>query len=191
MLVRIFPVFFLMASVLALSGCGVMVGAGAAIGVTAMEERGLETASRDTKIEAQIINAWFNKNQKYVITAGVEVYNGRVLLTGTVENADVRADLVRLAWTIADVKEVINELQESSGTSTLAGDTWITTQIKAKITFDRDILAINYKIETVSGIVYLIGTAQNQAELDRVIGHARGISYVKNVISHVRIKGKV
>jgi osmotically-inducible protein OsmY len=191
MLVHIFPAFFLLASVLALGGCGVVVGAGAAVGVTAMEDRGLEAASRDTNIEAQIINAWFNKNQKYVITAGVEVYNGRVLLTGAVDNANVRADLVRLAWTIADVKEVINEIQESSDKSNLAGDTWITTQIKAKITFDRNILAINYKIETVSGIVYLIGTAQNQAELDRVIGHARGISYVTNVISHVRIKGKV
>ena len=191
MSMRVFPAFLLLASLLALGGCGVVVGAGAAVGVTAMEERGLEGASRDTKIEAQIISAWFDKDKNMVVKAGVEVYEGRVLLTGAVDDANLRADLVRLAWTVPDVKEVINEIQNSSRQTNLARDTWITTQIKAKITFDREVLAINYKIETVGGIVYFIGIAQNQAELDRVIGHARGITYVKNVISHVRVKGKV
>ena len=71
----------------------------------------------------------------------------------------------------------------------IARDTWITTQLKSKLTFDQDVLAINYAIETVNGVVYLIGIAQNQAELERVVGHARDIEYVRNVITHVRVKG--
>jgi osmotically-inducible protein OsmY len=56
------------------------------------------------------------------------------------------------------------------------------------MTFDKKILAINYSIETVNGIVYLIGIAQNQEELDRVIAHARAIDYVRQIKSHVRVK---
>ncbi len=48
---------------------------------------------------------------------------------------------------------------------------------------------MNYSIETVNGVVYLIGVAQSQEELDRVINHARQISYVRRIVSHVRIKG--
>ena len=50
-------------------------------------------------------------------------------------------------------------------------------------------MAINYSIETVAGTVYLIGVAQNGVELEKVIDHARGLSYVRKIISHVRIKG--
>ena len=67
-------------------------------------------------------------------------------------------------------------------------DGWVTAQLQSKITFDKDVLAINYSIETVSGTVYLIGIAKSQREVDRVIAHARSLGYVKRVISHVRIK---
>ena len=71
-----------------------------------------------------------------------------------------------------------------------AQDAWITTQLKSKLTFDREIMAINYVLETVRGTVYLIGIAQNQAELDRVIAHIGAVKHVTNVISHVRLKKK-
>ena len=60
--------------------------------------------------------------------------------------------------------------------------------MKTKITFDKKILAINFSIETVNGIVYLIGIAQDQDELDRILAHGRGIDYVRWIISHVRVK---
>ena len=103
----------------------------------------------------------------------------------------MQADAVRLAWKVIGVKEVINEIQvtSDSGVIDLARDSWITTQLKSKLTLDNKVLAINYVIETVNGIVYLIGIAQNQGELDRVIAHSRTISYVRQVISHVRVKG--
>ena len=111
------------------------------------------------------------------------------MLTGVVEAEKMRADAVGLAWKTGNVKAVLNEI--SIGSSSLMGtakDTWITTQLISKMTFDKDILAINYSVETVAGTVYLIGIAQNQAELDRLIAHARGVGYVRKVISHVRIK---
>ncbi len=66
-------------------------------------------------------------------------------------------------------------------------DTTITTKLRARLTGDRNVSGINYSIETVHGTVYLMGTALDRAELDRVIAHARDISGVKNVVSYVRI----
>ena len=177
---------------LLLGGCvGVAVGAGATAGVAAYQERGIEAAAIDLNLEAQIVNLWLQKDEMLTLKLGVEAYESRILLTGVVEDPEMRADAVRLAWKVIGVKEVINEIQvtSDSGIVDLARDSWITTQLKSKLTLDNKVLAINYAIETVNGIVYLIGIAQNQDELDRVIAHSRTISYVRRVISHVRVKG--
>ena len=174
-----------------LSGCaGTVVGGGVAAGVAAYQERGFEGAARDLKVQAAITELWFNHDHTFVIRLGLDVYEGRALLTGAVDDAKVRADAVRLAWKAAGVKEVINEIQvtDAGGPLVLARDSWITTQLVSRITFDETILAINYDVETVTGTVYLIGIAQDQDELDRVKDHARTIAYVQKIISHVRVK---
>ncbi len=90
---------------------------------------------------------------------------------------------------IALADEVINEIEvkDKSSLTDSAQDIWIATQLKAKILIDSEVSSINYSIETVNGIVYLIGIAQNQAELDRVTNHARNIRYVEKVVSYVRL----
>ena len=102
---------------------------------------------------------------------------------------DMRAEAVRLTWEVTGVKDVINEIQIKSGEGIqdFAYDTWITTKLSAQLTFDTDVYSINYEIETVNGVVYIIGIAQNQAELDRVLTHANDIERVRRVISHVRV----
>lgn len=175
-----------------LSGCaGVVVGAGATTGVAAYQERGIEGVAKDLQIESRIIGNWFQFEHTLPTKVSVEVYEGRALLTGAVSDPKIRADAVRLAWKALEVKEVLNEIQVTGPGDIFdfARDSWITTQLKSKITFDENILAINYVIETVNGIVYLIGIAQDQAELDRVIAHGRNLKRVKKIISHVRLKG--
>ena len=68
-------------------------------------------------------------------------------------------------------------------------DTWVSTQLRTKLLLDRDIRALNYNVETVNGVIYLIGIAQNELELERVTNHARTIENVEKVISHVRVVG--
>lgn len=174
-----------------LSGCaGVVVGGAAAVGTAAYSERGVEGATTDLKIATAIRASYLEKDEMLPIKIGIEVYEGRVLLTGIASSEQMRADAVRLAWKASGVKEVLNEIQLAGGGATeTARDSWITAQLKTAITFDKDIMAVNYSIETVNGVIYLIGIAQSKAELDRVIAHARTIDYVKNVVSHVRIKG--
>lgn len=173
-----------------LSGCaGVVIGGGAAVGTAAYQERGVRGVARDlataTKLRTQLLDA----GEAYVTGVGVEVYEGRVLLTGTLEKEAMRAAAVKLAWKTEGVKDVINEIQiGQSSLRDMARDSWITAQLQTKITFDKKILAINFSIETVNGIVYLIGIAQDQGELDRILAHGRGIDYVRRIISHVRVK---
>ena len=187
---RIIAAIFL-AMILAsgLSGCGVVVGVGAATGIAAYQERGVEGAANDLKIEIRILDKWLEKDSTMVRKLGIEVYESRVLLTGFAVNEKMRAEAIRLTWQAVGVKEVLNEIQLESDKkeTSLARDSWITTQLKSKITFDENIYAVNYFIETVNGVVYLLGVAQNQNELDLVKAHARGLNYVRRVISHVRI----
>lgn len=175
----------------ALSGCASAVIGGAAVtGVAAYQERGVGGAANDTRLEAAIVNEWFQYDHTLPTKVSAEVYNARVLLTGAVTDKQVTADAVRLAYKVDGVQNVINEVQQVPATDFLdtARDTWISTRLRAAITFDSDIYAINYALETVNGVVYLIGTAQSADELARVTAHANALDYVHKVVSHVTIK---
>jgi osmotically-inducible protein OsmY len=174
-----------------LQGCvGAVIGAGATAGTAAMEERGIAGVTDDTALRLRINGLLSDKDERLWRKVGLQVYMGRVLLTGFVETEEMRAEAVRLAWEADGVKEVINEIQidDSGGASGFARDTWITTQLKSALLFDKQVSSINYSIETVGGTVYVIGLAQDRAELDRVLNHARGMSYVKKVVNYVQIK---
>jgi osmotically-inducible protein OsmY len=175
----------------ALSGCvGMVIGAGATAGVAASEERGLEGATQDARIRVEINEAWFRHNVDMYSKVTLAISEGRVLLTGTVPTEPVREDAIRLTWQVAGVREVYNELlvSESSGVIDGARDLRIQQEIKSRMLFDKQISNINYTVDVTDGAVYLLGIAQSDTELNRVIGHAREVSAVKNVISYVRLK---
>jgi len=166
-----------------LSGCvGAAVGAGASVATAASEERGLNNAARDLAIRTRINALWLEHSDT----------EGRVLLTGSVPTQKLRLDAVRLAWQAAGVKEVINEIQvtTSGGISGFARDSWISAKLKTRLTLDNQVVSINYSIDTVGGTVYLMGIAQNAAELERVRNHARQIKYVRRIVSHVIMKNE-
>ena len=173
-----------------LSGCvSMVVGSAASIGVAGMEERPLKVHAKDIAITAKIRYNLIEASEKFITSVGVEVYEGKALITGVVENEEMRAQALKLIWKTDGVKDVYNELQVGDiRIRNIMKDGWVTAQLQSKITFDKDVLAINYSIETVSGTVYLIGISNSQREVDRVIAHARSLGYVKRVISHVRIK---
>ena len=174
-----------------LQGCvRAVIGAGATVGTAAMEERGIAGVTDDAALRIRLNGLFSGKDERLWRKVGLQVYMGRVLLTGAVETEDMRAEAVRLAWSAEGVKEVINEMQiaQSGGATGFARDTWITTQLKSALLFDKDVSSINYSVESVGGTVYLIGLAQDRAELNRVMNHARGMSYVKKVVNYVQIK---
>ncbi|MBI4968745.1 MAG: BON domain-containing protein [Rhodospirillales bacterium] len=181
------------ALLLALAGCtplGAAVGAGASVGVAAVEERGLGGAIDDAKIRLDINHLWFQHDLEMYRQVTLAITEGRVLLTGTVDKPEYRLDAVRLAWQAAGVRTVINEIQVSdqTGFADLATDLKIANQLRSKLLFDKAINNVNYTIDSVNSVVYLMGIAQNQAEIDRVVGHAREVPHVKRIANHVLLK---
>ncbi len=178
---------------LSAGGCtpvGVAAG-GAAVGVTAAQsEKGFRRSVADTEIRIAINDLWFQADEEMFRKVNLQVQEGRVLLSGNVRLPEQRVEAVRLAWQAPGVREVINEIEvsDTSGLSNLARDTWISTQLKSTLLFDKDVSSIDYSIETVNQVIYLMGVAQSQAELDRVIGHAKDISYVRRVVSYVLLR---
>lgn len=182
--------FLLLACPFLLGGCaGALVGAGATAGIAAAQEGGVKRAWSDAQIQAEINKLWFEYDVDTFAKLDLTVNQGRVLITGVVQNPEARVEAVRLAWKPKGVKQVINEIRvaKSEGITGFARDTWITSRLRAAITFNRDIQSINYSIETVQGTVYLMGAAQNQRELNRVIEIARTIPDVKQVVSYVKV----
>ena len=154
------------------------------------EERSFNNFVTDTIIVAQLKNTYFNNNEKIFFNVSVEVTEGRVLLTGSVEQIDERIEATKLAWSIEGVNEVINEIQinNDEGILDYTDDLIMKTKINAKLLLNKDILNLNYSVEVVNGIVYLIGIVQSQEELNSVINISENTYGVENVISYVRLK---
>lgn len=181
----------LLASATILSGCiPVAVTAGAAAGIAAGKDGGIGGELEDAKIGAAINDAWFKKSTSMFAKLHLTVEQGNVLITGVVQNPEDRVEAVRLAWAVEGVKKVINEIQiaDDEGASGYLKDKWIGTQLRAKLTVNRDVSALNYSIEVVRGVVYLMGVARSQSELNEVVDVARNINYVQNVVSYVRVQ---
>lgn len=183
----------LTAGALLLAACtpaGVAIGAGASAGVAASEERGIKGAGNDALIRVSINEAWFKDDFDTFNRLNLQIYEGRVLLSGRVPD-QTRADkAVALAWQAEDVREVINEIEisESGGFEDFANDTLINARLDSELLFDGEVSSIDYSTRSVAGTVYLLGVAQDRAELDRVFRIARDIPNVKRVISHVIMK---
>lgn len=177
---------------LTLQGCtplGMATGAGAMVGVSAAKEGGISQSAKDFWISTQISDLWFRYNVDTFRKLDVTVQQGRVLITGVVQDPEHRVEAVRLAWQPEGVKQVINEIRVagSGGIASFLTDKWITTQIRTKITLNKEVQSINYTIDTVQGTVYLMGVSHSQAETNAIIEIARGISNVQQVVSYIRL----
>jgi osmotically-inducible protein OsmY len=192
MVSKILSVISIIAPSLILQGCVpvAVVGAGALVGSSAVEERGIGKIVSDTSIRTAINAAWFDYDPQISEMVELSVREGKVLLTGQIDTVQRQIDAVRLVWTVEGVREVIDETKigEGSGFGAYASDAWITAKLKTSLMFEGEIHSINYTLKTVDGVVYLMGIAQNQRELDRILEITRSISGVKNIVNYVRLK---
>jgi osmotically-inducible protein OsmY len=175
---------------LVLAACtpaGVVVGGAASAGVAASEERGIKGAANDTLIRVAINEAWVKEDFDTFNRLELQIYEGRVLVSGRVPDQALADKAIQSAWSPKGVREVINEIEisEGGGIKDFANDTLINARLDADLLFDGDVDSINYSTRAIGGTVYLLGVAQDRAELDRVFRIARDIPNVKRVISHV------
>lgn len=175
-----------------ISGCvPLLVGAGTETAVVIAQERSpghaIDDASILLKIKAKFLQQADKDMFKHV---EVKVVEGSVLLTGNVEKPESQVEAVRLTWQVDGVKEVINEItvNDKAGFMNYARDVLISNQIRLRLIAAKDVHSINYSVLTVNQVVYLMGIAQDQAELDIVANIASTTNYVQKVVSYVRLK---
>jgi osmotically-inducible protein OsmY len=113
-----------------------------------------------------------------------------VLLTGRVPKEEWRDAAVKGAWRADGVKEVYNEIEVGPDTHFMdeARDTVISSRLRGDLIADGKVKSINMTVKTEDGVVYVIGSARSQDELDRVTNYARNIPNVRRVVSYVRIR---
>ncbi len=184
---------FLASLALSLASCStpaMLASGGATAGVAVAQERGPGAAIDDNAIAAGINQRWLSYDWRIFRDVSTSISEGRVMLTGEVARQEDKDMAAKLTWEVADVRQVYNEIEVTNdgGAIDYVRDTWISTQLKTDITFDSKIRAINYDIVTVDGIVFLLGIAQDQDEIDRIMQYARNVHYVRGVVSHVLLK---
>ena len=129
------------------------------------------------------------KNQDLFFDVTTNVYEGRVMLTGSVKTARERQRAGALVNGLRGVRAVYNELQitDKGGFKNTANDVWISTKIRAKMVAAKNVKSINFRWQTVNGIVYLIGRASDKAEFDQVLALIKDTEHVTRVVEHVAV----
>ncbi|MEL7487484.1 MAG: BON domain-containing protein, partial [Pseudomonadota bacterium] len=120
----------------------------------------------------------------------ITIYEGRLLLTGTMRSEDGRKRLIANAWKADNVRQVIDEIFIGDKTPIGQGlsDSRIDQAINAKLLTDRGIASADYKIAVSGGVVFVLGVARDEVALNRALNHARSTAGVKKVVSHVLYK---
>jgi len=185
--------FYLFLIIMSISGCaGTLVGGAASIGLASVQERSIKDAAIDLKLEIQIQEKLFRTSSGKLFTnVGVTILEQRVLLVGNVESQKLRDLASTISWSISPkIKDVLNELTIGESTSLVseAKDARISLSLSGLLLGDAEISDINFSHSVSKQIIFLIGIAQDNNELDKVIHHARTVKGVKKVISHLILK---
>ncbi len=171
-----------------LSGCVAAAATGIFAGVSAArQERTVGAAIDDVRIKTAVTVRLAGAAASNFLNVSTTVIEGRVLMTGRVDDPEERLDATRIAWGVEGVRRVDNEIEitDSAGLLNRPRDIFIRTEIAADLLTDAAIKDINYTIDVVNGVVYITGVGQNQAEADRVIARAsrfRGVKRVENFV---------
>jgi len=166
---------------------GTLVGGGAVLTRSVLEERTTLAALDDTAIELGVNTRLGNHSGELFRDVSVDVKEGEVVLTGSVPQAEDRVAAAEAAWSTPGVSAVTDALtvSEDSGSGAYWRDVRIANELRYALLTDLDVRSINYTVSAIDSVVHLTGIARSRAELSRVIELARGVEGVTKVVSHV------
>ena len=168
----------------------VIIGGATSTGMVIVQERSSKQAAIDILIKAKIEEAMFSDDyDKLFSKVRVLVYESRVLLVGTVVEENIKEKADQISWNTKNVKEVANYI--TIGKNDLIDyvkDTRISLELRAKMLTDKEVSEVNFSVTTENRILYLVGIAQNNKELNKVIRHASNIAGVKKIVNLIKLK---
>ena len=180
---------FLLLVVVFLPGC-VGVGSKGIFGTgvsIAFDPRSVGTQIDDSIMQKNIITRMVLLDKKYVLSVNSKVLDGRIFLTGKVDNPEDKLKLTKLAWETDGVRSVRNDLKvrEEFNFKQSAKDLLITSQLRTALVFNKEIKASNYQIDTYKKKIYIYGIAFSQKEKEQVVEEAKEILDVQDVIASI------
>tara|TARA_Y100001935_G_scaffold236083_1_gene220495 strand:- start:607 stop:1170 length:564 start_codon:yes stop_codon:yes gene_type:complete len=172
-----------------LSGCvGVsskgLFGTGVSV---AFDPRSVGTQIDDSIMQKNLSARILLLDKKYLFSINSKVLDGRIFLTGKVEDPEEKLKLTKMAWETDGVRSVRNDIKvkEEFNFKQSAKDILITSQLRTALIMNKNIKATNYQIDTYKKKIYLYGIAITSNEKEDVLDEAKKIKDVKDVIASI------
>ena len=183
---KILLIFFLS---LILSGCAGVASKGIfGTGVSvAFDPRSVGTQIDDSIMQKNLTTRMILLDKKYIVSVKTKVLDGRIFLTGKIDDLEDKLRLTKLAWETDGVRSVRNDIKvkEEFNFQQSAKDILITSQLRTALILNKEIKATNYQIDTYKKKIFIYGIALTPDEKDEVIKEAQEILDVKDVIASI------
>lgn len=185
---RLFIILLLgliLAGCVGVSSTGVF-GTGVSI---AIDPRSVGTQIDDSIMQKNLSTRIILLDKNYFLSVKTKVLDGRIFLTGKVDDPEEKLKLTKLAWEIQGVRSVRNDvkIRETFNFSQSAKDIFITSQLRTALIFNKKIKASNYQIDTYKEKIYIYGIAITSEEQNLVLVEAKEILDVKKVIASIML----
>ena len=172
-----------------LSGCAGVSSSGIfGTGVSvAIDPRSLGTQIDDSLMQKNLTARILLLNKNYLLSVKSKVLDGRIFLTGKVDEPEEKLKLTKIAWETNGVRSVRNDIKikEAFNFKQSAKDLLITSQLRTALILNKEIKATNYQIDTYKKKIYIYGISQTKDEKDLVITEAKEILDVEDVIASI------
>jgi osmotically-inducible protein OsmY len=166
-----------------------VIGGAAAVGTNAPQSPGLGGRATDGRIQTHISAQWIGQKSNLFRNLRTKVFDRRVLVLGTVATQESKAEAIRIVSSIRGVRAVYNEILvgEDQTFGDDLSDLAIDKELATSLVFKGGVKNLNYETEVQHGVVYLLGSAGSQEELQKAIDVARNIGGVKQVVSYIEV----
>ena len=153
----------------------------------AFDPRSVGTQIDDSIMQKNLTTRMILLDKKYILSVSSKVLDGRIFLTGKVNDPEDKLRLTKLAWETDGVRSVRNDLKvkEQFNLKQSAKDILITSQLRTALILDKDIKATNYQIDTYKKKIFIYGIAFTKEEKDKVVKEAKEIPNVIDVIASI------
>ena len=182
-LILFFLIFLIVSSCIGSASKGVF-GTGVSV---AFDPRSLGTQIDDSIMQKNLITRLTLKEKSYFLKIKTKVLDGRIFLTGNVDDPEEKLQITKLAWETDGVRSVKNDIKikEKFNFKRSAKDALITSQLKTAMIFNKKIKASNYNVDTYKKKIYIYGIALTSEEEEQVIDEAKQILDVEGVVASI------
>ena len=141
----------------------------------------------DTIMQKNLVARLTLTDKKYFLKIQVEILDGRILLSGKVDEAEEKLKITKIAWETKGVRSVKNAItiKGQSNFKSTAKDILITSQLRSALIFNKKTKSRNYTLETINKNIYIFGIAMDSDEKKEVINEANKIFDVNNVFPSI------